>query len=77
MTGMEVLLDLRPAADTNSGGGGGGVGVGVGVDLETSLGYLLKEASIALRAAMKDARDEGDAAFDGTCCSRRWNGRAS
>jgi DNA-binding MarR family transcriptional regulator len=30
-----------------------GVGVGVGVDLETSLGYLLKEASSALRAAME------------------------
>ncbi|MGO4535854.1 MarR family winged helix-turn-helix transcriptional regulator [Leifsonia sp. 2MCAF36] len=27
---------------------------GVGVDLETSLGYLLKEASSALRAAMED-----------------------
>ena len=26
----------------------------VGVDLETSLGYLLKEASIALRAAMEE-----------------------
>ncbi len=25
-----------------------------GVDLETSLGYLLKEASSALRAAMED-----------------------
>jgi DNA-binding MarR family transcriptional regulator len=28
---------------------------GVGVDLETSLGYLLKEASSALRAAMEEA----------------------
>lgn len=27
---------------------------GVGIDLETSLGYLLKEASSALRAAMED-----------------------
>ena len=27
---------------------------GVGVDLETSLGYLLKEASSALRAAMEE-----------------------
>jgi len=27
---------------------------GVGVDLETSLGYLLKETSIALRAAMEE-----------------------
>jgi DNA-binding MarR family transcriptional regulator len=27
---------------------------GVGVDLETSLGYLLKEASSALRSAMED-----------------------
>ncbi|WP_055530396.1 MarR family winged helix-turn-helix transcriptional regulator [Streptomyces graminilatus] len=29
-------------------------GVGAGVDLETSLGYLLKEASSALRAAMEE-----------------------
>jgi DNA-binding MarR family transcriptional regulator len=29
-------------------------GAGVGVDLETSLGYLLKEASSALRAAMEE-----------------------
>ena len=28
---------------------------GVGVDLDTSLGYLLKQASSALRAAMQDA----------------------
>ena len=27
---------------------------GAGVDLETSLGYLLKEASSALRAAMEE-----------------------
>jgi DNA-binding MarR family transcriptional regulator len=27
---------------------------GVGVDLETSLGYLLKQASVALRAAMEE-----------------------
>src|SRR5260370_27632624 len=27
---------------------------GIGVDLETSLGYLLKEASSALRAAMEE-----------------------
>jgi DNA-binding MarR family transcriptional regulator len=30
------------------------VGVGVGVDLETSLGYLLKQASSELRAAMEE-----------------------
>lgn len=31
-----------------------GTGVGVGVDLETSMGYLLKEASNALRVAMEE-----------------------
>jgi DNA-binding MarR family transcriptional regulator len=34
--------------------GQAGAGAGAGVDLETSLGYLLKEAASALRSAMED-----------------------